>query len=90
VLVLNYVTCNANGTLAWYTRAFINLLYLKNSGKPNKVHGMVEVKDWLVLRAKNPCKLRHRYFFEMSTILQSAHIMPLGTLGIYYINHYIN
>ena len=90
MLVLDYATRNVNGTPAWYTRAFIDLLRLKNSGKPNKVHGMVEVEDWPVLGAKNPRKLGHRCFFEMSTILRSAHIIPSGTPGMYYINHYVD
>jgi hypothetical protein len=90
VSVLDYATRNADGTLAQYTGAFIDLLRLKNSSKPNKVHGIVEVEDWLVLGAKNPRKLGHRCFFEISTILRSAHIIPLGTSGMYYINHYVN
>ena len=90
VSVLDYATRNANGTPARYTGAFIDLLHLKNSGKPNKVHGMIEVEDWPVPRAKNPRMLGHRCFFEMSTILRSAHIIPSGTPGMYYINHYVD
>ena len=90
MLVLDYATRNANGTPAQYTRAFIDLLCLKNSSKPNKVHGMVEVEDWPVIGAKNPRKLGHCYFFEMSTILRSAYIILSGTLGMYYINYYVD
>jgi hypothetical protein len=32
----------------------------------------------------------HRYFFDMSTILRSAHIIPTGTTGLYYVNNYID
>ena len=39
---------------------------------------MVEVEGWQQVRSQNPCNIGHQCFFNMSIILQSAHIIPTG------------
>ena len=51
---------------------------------------MVEVEDWPQVRTQNPRNIGHRYFFDMSTILRSAHIIPTNNIGLYYINNYVD
>ena len=51
---------------------------------------MVEVEDWLQVCTQNPRNIGHRYFFGMSTILRSAHIIPTDNIGLYYINNYVD
>ncbi len=73
-----------------YTGAFVELLRLRNGGQPHKIHGMVEVEDWPQVRTSNSRDLGHRYFFDMSTILRSAHVIPAGNAGTYYVNNYVD
>jgi hypothetical protein len=51
---------------------------------------MVEVEDWLQVRSQNPWNIGHWCFFDMSTILRSAHIILTGITGLYYINNYVD
>ena len=51
---------------------------------------MVEVEDWPQVRTQNPRNIGHQYFFDMSTILRSAHIIPTDNIGLYYINNYVD
>ena len=51
---------------------------------------MVEVENWLQIRTQNPRNIGHRYFFDMSIILQSAYIIPTNTTGLYYVNNYVD
>jgi hypothetical protein len=81
---------DSKGAPIQYTGVFINLLRLKNNGQVHSVHGMVEVEDWPQVRTQNPRNISHRYFFDMSTILRSAHIIPTDNTGIYYVNNYVD
>ena len=51
---------------------------------------MVEVEDWPVVHSKNRRDIGHQCFFNMSTILRSAHIILTGNVGVYYINNYVD
>ena len=51
---------------------------------------MIEVEDWPQVHTGNPRDLRNRCFFDMSTILRSAHIIPTGNPGKYFINSYVD
>jgi hypothetical protein len=73
-----------------YTGVLVELLRFRDNGRVHDVHGMVEVEDWPQVRSQNSRKIGHRYFFDMSTILRSAHIIPTGTTGLYYVNNYID
>ena len=50
---------------------------------------MIEVEPSLESQAKNPRKLGHRRFYEMSNVIRSAHVVPAGK-GRSYINNYID
>jgi hypothetical protein len=90
VTVIDHQRHNTNGTPVQHTGALINLLRLRHGGKVGGVHGMVEVEDWPQVRTQNPRDIGHRCFFDMSTILRSAHIIPSGKAGVYYINNYVD
>ena len=90
VTVIDHQRHNTNGTPVQHTGALINLLRLRHGGKVGGVHGMVEVEDWPQVCTQNPRDIGHRCFFDMSTILRSAHIIPSGKAGVYYINNYVD
>jgi hypothetical protein len=50
---------------------------------------MVKVEDWHLSQAMNARNLGPCWFYNMSTILCNAHIVP-GTPGTYYINNYVD
>jgi hypothetical protein len=50
---------------------------------------MIEV-DWPQVHIQNLHNINHQYFFDMSTILRSAYIIPTSTRGLYYVNNYID
>ena len=81
---------DSKGAPVQYTGVFINLLRLKNNGQVHSVHGMVEVEDWPQVHTQNPRNIGYRCFFDMSTILRSAHIIPTNNTGIYYVNNYVD
>ena len=78
------------GATVQYMAAFIELLRLRDKGWVHHIHSMVEVKDWPIVHSQNPRNIGHRRFFDMSMILRSAHIVPTGTTGVYYINNYVD
>jgi hypothetical protein len=51
---------------------------------------MIEAEDWPQVSSRKPRNLGHHCFFDMSIILQSAHVIPSGNVGIYYINNYVD
>ena len=81
---------DSKGAPVQYTGVFVDLLRLRNNGQVHSVHGMVEVEDWPQVRTQNPRNIGHRCFFDMSTILRSAHIIPTNNTGIYYVNNYVD
>ena len=81
---------DSKGAPVQYTGALINLLRLRNNEQVHSVHGMVEVEDWPEVRTQNPRNIGHRCFFNMSTVLRSAHIIPTDNTSVYYINNYVD
>jgi len=81
---------DSKGAPIQYTGVFINLLRLRNNGQVHGIHGMVEVEDWPQVRTQNPRNIGYRRFFDMSTILRSAHIIPTDNTGLYYVNNYVD
>src|SRR5580692_6023507 len=81
---------DSKGAPVQYTGVFVDLLRLRNNGQVHSVHGMVEVEDWPQVCTQNPCNIGHWCFFDMSTILRSAHIIPTNNTGIYYVNNYVD
>jgi hypothetical protein len=90
VTVIDDSRHDSKGAPVYYTGAFIELLRLKRNGQVHSVHGMVEVEDWPQMLSQNPRDIGHRCFFDMSTILRSAHVIPTGNAGVYYINNYVD
>ena len=72
-----------------YTGALVKLLWLWNNRKIYNIHGIIEVKDYPCILSTNPRNLGLCWFYSISTILRSAHIIP-ATHGIYFINNYID
>jgi hypothetical protein len=73
-----------------YTAALVRLVRFRNNGKPHKVHGMIELEEWPGSQALHAKKLAHCCFYDMSTIIRSAHIVPAWSATTYFINNYID
>jgi hypothetical protein len=73
-----------------YTGALVHLLKAKSKGHPHEIHGMVEVTDWPTSHAVRPRLLGGWRFYNVKAIHRSAHIVPTGAPGQYYINNYID
>ena len=90
ITVIDDLQCDDKGMTVQYTGAFIELLHLRDKGWVHHIHSMVEVEDWPIVHSQNPHNISHHCFFDMSMILQSAHIVPTGNTGVYYINNYVD
>lgn len=71
--------------------ALVEVLRPVNSGIPNPIHGMIEFENWgqsfITNRNLNPRSLQ---FHSMSTVIRSAHVVPSGKAGLFYINNFID
>ncbi|KAI9750296.1 MAG: hypothetical protein M4579_006529 [Chaenotheca gracillima] len=72
-----------------YTGALVEIFRPCNKGKPSKTHGMVEVERWPESKAEVRRNLGRRRFYDMPTILRSAHVVPASG-GKFFINNYID
>jgi hypothetical protein len=79
-----------DGKRVIYTGALLRLLKPKSNGQPHEIHGMVEMADWPVSRAARPRMLGGWRFYDVEAIHRSAHVVPTGVPGQYYINNYID
>ncbi|OCK99568.1 uncharacterized protein K441DRAFT_539950, partial [Cenococcum geophilum 1.58] len=60
-----------------YIGVLVNLLHLKDIGRVNDFHGMVEVEPWQRSLAKCQRSISGRHIYNLSLVLHSAHIVPL-------------
>ncbi len=73
-----------------YSRALIKLLKLKNNEVLDALHDMIEVEQWLKNTVKKSWYLECRRFYNMSTILRSAHLISTESKKFFYVNNYID
>jgi hypothetical protein len=88
--IIDHERHDTNGIAVQYTGALIDLLLFKHYGNVHSVHGMIEAEDWPQTTSCKPRSIGHHCFFDMSMILQSAHVIPSGSSGMYYINNYMD
>ncbi len=97
ISVIDRFWWNDRNCLLKYTDAFIDLLKSQNKNTQQKVHEMMKVKHWSKQIFKNSCFIDDRKFYNMSTILQSLHVMLTITKrkkveqkDFFYINNFVN
>ncbi len=73
-----------------YSRALIELLKLKNNEVLNALHDMIEVEQWSKNTVKKSRYLECWWFYNMSTILRSAHLISIESKKFFYVNNYID
>jgi len=73
-----------------YLKTLIELLKLKNNEVFDALHDMIKVKQWLKNTVKKSRYLECRRFYNMSTILRSAHLISTESKKFFYVNNYIN
>ncbi len=80
-----------------YINAFIDLLKSWNKNTQQKVHEMMKIEHWSKQIFKNSHFIDDRRFYNMSTILQSLHVMSTITKqkkveqrDFFYINNFVD
>ncbi len=73
-----------------YSRALIKLLKFKNNKVLDVLHDMIEVEQWLKNTIKKSQYLECQRFYNMSTILRSAHLISTESKKFFYVNNYID
>ncbi len=73
-----------------YSKALIELLKFKNNEVFNALHDMIEVEQWSKNTVKKSWYLEYQRFYNMSTILWSAHLISTESKKFFYVNNYIN
>ena len=73
-----------------YSRALIELLKLKNNKVLDALHDMIEVEQWSKNTVKKSQYLECQQFYNMSTILRSAHLISTESKKFFYVNIYID
>ncbi len=81
---------NDNEKSVQYSRALIELLKLKNNEVLDALHDMIEVEQWSKNTVKKSRYLECRWFYNMSTILRSAHLISTESKKFFYVNNYID
>ena len=90
VTIIDHQRRDTNGTAVQYTGALIDILRFRYHGNVHSIHGMIEAEDWAQTSSRKPRNIEYRCFFDMSMILRSAHVVPSGNGGTYYINNYVD
>ena len=74
-----------------YTEAFIKPYNWRSEELVHETYGMIKLKKYPILRTKNPLNFSGQWFYKISKVLQSAHVVPRDTEGnTFYLNNYIN
>ncbi len=73
-----------------YLRALIELLKLKNNKVLDTLHDMIEVEQWSKNTVKKSWYFECWWFYNMSTILWSAHLISIESKKFFYVNSYID
>ncbi len=73
-----------------YLRTLIELLKFKNNEVLNALHDMIEVEQWSKNTVKKSWYLECWWFYNMSTLLQSAHLISTESKKFFYVNNYID
>ena len=74
-----------------YTGVFVELYNWHSRRLVHKIHGIVKLEKYLILRVKNSLNFGGQQFYKISEVLQSAHIITRDTKdNIFYLNNYID
>lgn len=81
-----------NGKYPEYHAALLSTFRLRHGGRPDPVHGMIEIEIPPKNTARSPRYLGRNRFYDLPTIDRSAHIVPatLTSGTIFYVNNYID
>jgi hypothetical protein len=79
-----------------YCACLVDIYPFKNYGKPDPVHGMIEVTRPIVHTVNRPRVLKGRRFYGLKSIIRSAHVIPADyyvepkSTDTFFINNYID
>ena len=76
ITVIDKERLNSQGRWLRYTGVLVDLLRLKDMGRVNDFHGMIEVEPWQQSLAKCQRSIGGRRIYDLSLVLRSAHIVP--------------
>ncbi len=72
-----------------YFEVLLNLMRSRNKDISNEIFDMIELQSWSKKIFKNSKRLDVKRFFDMSSILRSAHMIS-NKRNEYYVNNYID
>jgi hypothetical protein len=72
-----------------YFKVLLNLMRSRNKNISNEIFNMIELQSWSKKISKNSRRLDVKRFFDMSSILRSAHVIS-NEWNEYYVNNYID
>ena len=79
------------GKTITYIRSFIELYHWKNHGQVHEIYGTIEIEEMYTLTTKNLRNLGAHRIIEISSVLQSAHMIPRNLdMFVFYVNNYID
>jgi hypothetical protein len=92
ITVIDEGNLDDRGKASRYTGAFIELFGLKDGGRHNNRHGMIEVQRAHSATKDNIRSLARRRFYRLNLVQRSAHLVPAGRSkpGTYYVNPYVD
>ena len=74
-----------------YTGAFVEIYNWRSRELVYETHRMIKLKKYPISRVENPLNLSGQWFYKISEVLQSAHVVLRDTeSNTFYLNNYID
>ncbi len=93
VTVVDIGRCDPSGKPLRYSGSMVELWRPRNHGRPDIIHGMIEVEKVHLSQPLNSVSQAPRKIFDMCHILRSVHLVPArreANHEVCYINNYID
>ena len=91
MIIINSEKNNENNNYLKYIDAFIKFFQFENLNVIDHHHDIMKVKTWHASDARNSHNIDVWWFYQMFTILCSAHVISIELQNdTYYINNYID
>ncbi len=72
-----------------YFEVLLNLMRSRNKDISNEIFDMIELQSWSKKVSRNSRRFETKRFYDMSSILRSAHVIS-NERNEYYVNNYID
>ncbi len=90
ITVLNHKKLNSNKS-SIYIEILIKHFRKRYQELSHEIHDMIKMKNWLINLIRNSWKLEAHWFYWLTNVIRSAHVMLMNeNMNIYYVNNYID